>query len=301
MTSPHTEPDIQTLLTAPDGTPLHYTEWMPKLPHTDGRATILLSHGYGEHLGRYGRLARQLTAAGFRVGGCDHRGMGRSGGPRMVIDDYNTYVADLDTAQARLRQGIPDAVPAFVFGHSMGGLVALRHAQSRNTQAFKGTVLSGPLLGVGFPVPAWQIALGKVLARVAPRYHFPLQMRPELLTHDLDEQQAALADPLMPGFTTPAWFMATNRAMEQGKDQADRVCWPTLWQVGGADQVCSPAASKAVYDLLTAAHPQAAHTWHLYAGLMHEVYNERLPDREQAFADLSAWLNARLAGDIIAG
>ncbi len=295
MTVPNTAADIETLLTAPDGTPLHYTEWMPDLPHSEGRATILLSHGYGEHLGRYGRLARQLTTKGFRVGGCDHRGMGRSGGPRMVIDDYDTYVADLDTAYARLRQGIAGDVPAFVFGHSMGGLVALRHAQREHAFPFAGTVLSGPLLGVGFPVPAWQAALGKVLARVAPNYHFPLKLRPELLTHDVVEQQAALNDPLMPGFTTPAWFMATYRAMAQAHFDVAGVHWPTLWQAGGADQVCSPTESKTVYDLLTSAHPQTTHTWHLYPGLMHEVYNERLPDREQVFSDLLVWLNDRLS------
>lgn len=293
MTSPNTKPDTEDSLTTPDGTLLHYTAWQPDAHSSRPTATILLSHGYGEHLGRYGRLAQQLTAQGCGVGGCDHRGMGRSGGPRMVINDYDTYVADLDTAHARLRQGVADDIPSFVFGHSMGGLVALRHAQREHAFPFAGTVLSGPLLGVGFPVPAWQTALGKVLARVAPHYHFPLKLRPELLTHDVEEQQAALNDPLMPGFTTPAWFMATYRAMAQAQCDVAGVHWPTLWQAGGADQVCSPAASKAVYDLLTSAHPQIPHTWHLYPGLMHEVYNERLPDREQAFADLLTWLNNR--------
>lgn len=313
------KPDCEEQITVPGGLRLHYSEWQPAtMPGTNTeRATILLVHGYGEHLGRYGRLARRLTTHGFRVGGCDHRGMGRSGGTPMYVQDYADYVQDLMVAQARLQQGHEQRqsenatvkhLPVFVFGHSMGGLVALRHAQRYADKPFAGTVLSGPLLGVSFPVPAWQVMVGKMLARIMPRFHFPLHIRPELLTHDPEEQLAAATDPLLPKFTTPGWFMATNWAMEAAKQEIDKVCWPTLWQIGGADQVCSPQASRDVFTRLKAS-PElsdesssaehytdslAFHEWCEYPGLLHEVHNERSADRDRAFADLLAWLNAHL-------
>ena len=58
---------------ARDGTPTATYRWDP-----DGtpRAIVQLTHGMGEHLLRYERLAGALTAAGFAVQGQDHRGHG---------------------------------------------------------------------------------------------------------------------------------------------------------------------------------------------------------------------------------
>ncbi len=334
-------PDQEERLAGTKGIGLHFRAWLPhfgttstktktetrtEVENRDGNqteaGTVLLVHGYGEHLGRYGRLARQLTRHGFRVGGCDHPGMGRSEGSRMYIDDYATYVDGMMVAHNRLRQGVDPSVPSFVFGHSMGGLVVLLHAldYSDRSPAFAGTVLSGPLLGIGIPVPSWQVKLGNFLIRCAPRFHFPLPIRPNMLSHDEEERHAARTDPHLPGFTTPGWFFATIRAMERAREQATKVNWPTLWMIGGADRVCSPVASREVFDRLTgpdqtvqetptlvkryglsARHRQASghptqppriphHHWYEYPGLLHELHRERQADRDRALKDLVTWL-----------
>ena len=43
------------------GAKLHVTHWLPEgLP----KAVVLLAHGYAEHAGRYGHVAKRLTDAG---------------------------------------------------------------------------------------------------------------------------------------------------------------------------------------------------------------------------------------------
>ena len=46
------------------------------------RGTVLISHGYGEHSGRYLPLQEALVGAGYDIAFYDHTGHGTSGGPR---------------------------------------------------------------------------------------------------------------------------------------------------------------------------------------------------------------------------
>ena len=70
-------------------------------PDIPPRYIVLLVHGYGEHIGRYDHVAAALVAHGAVVFGPDHLGHGRSGGERVLIDDFDDVIADLATVCAR--------------------------------------------------------------------------------------------------------------------------------------------------------------------------------------------------------
>src|SRR5690606_38972747 len=61
-TLPDTLPET---LSAADGTALHLQHW----PQADAKGTVLIVHGLGEHIGRYGHVAAALNAAGWQVAG----------------------------------------------------------------------------------------------------------------------------------------------------------------------------------------------------------------------------------------
>src|SRR5437879_1282961 len=87
------------------------------------RGVVLLSHGYAEHVGRYRDFAAHLTARGLAVAGIDHRGHGRSGGPRGHCGRFDELVGDLRML-ADLAETWWPRVPRVLFGHSLGGLLA---------------------------------------------------------------------------------------------------------------------------------------------------------------------------------
>ena len=60
------------------GVPIHWERSAPGAP----RGVVLLAHGYAEHVGRYRDFVAHLAARGLGVAAFDHRGHGRSGGPR---------------------------------------------------------------------------------------------------------------------------------------------------------------------------------------------------------------------------
>ena len=84
--------------------------------------TVLLAHGYAEHSGRYAHLRSALTRAGYDVAYYDHAGHGTSEGPRARVD-VGALIRDFgDARRAALAHArTPDL---FLFGHSMGGLIA---------------------------------------------------------------------------------------------------------------------------------------------------------------------------------
>ena len=62
----------------------------PRSPHR--RYVALLVHGYGEHIGRYDHVAAALVDHGAVVYGLDHIGHGKSGGERVIVEDFDDVV-----------------------------------------------------------------------------------------------------------------------------------------------------------------------------------------------------------------
>src|SRR4051812_49234333 len=91
---------------------LYYRVWDATTP----RATVVLSHGYAEHSGRYEHVGNALAQAGFTTWALDHYGHGQSGGERASIGSLPRAVANVDALVDLATDGAAD--PTFVIGHS---------------------------------------------------------------------------------------------------------------------------------------------------------------------------------------
>jgi len=136
--------DASATFRAADGVLLHSLSWPVERP----RAVVLLSHGLGEHAGRYAALARDLAPRGVEVHALDHRGHGRSGGIRGHTPRWEALVEDFDAFAHRVMEIAPADVPLFLLGHSLGGLIAIRWLEAPPAVPLRGAILSAPLLGI---------------------------------------------------------------------------------------------------------------------------------------------------------
>jgi pimeloyl-ACP methyl ester carboxylesterase len=96
------------------------------LPHADPAApTLLYLHGTFRNL--FGNLSKinALRDAGFAVLAVDYRGWGESA---PIVPSEASIHADALRAWAELQKRQPDARRRVIFGHSMGGAVAVRLA-----------------------------------------------------------------------------------------------------------------------------------------------------------------------------
>ncbi|HST59034.1 MAG TPA: lysophospholipase [Longimicrobium sp.] len=273
-------------LRAGDGVRLHHVSWIP-----DGAppAVVLVSHGHGEHGGRYAELARHLAERGMTVHAIDHRGHGKSGGPRGHVDRFADYVRDLETWRRAVTADVPATVPVFLLGHSLGGLIAIRYLQAHPEAGFRGAILSAPLLGIAVEAPRWKVALSGVFSRVLPRLPFSNELDPSMLSTAPGYVEAYRADKLLHPTITPRLFTEIGAAMRAAFEQPDSIRIPLLVLAPTGDRVVAPEAVAR----FASACPGDVEV-RRYEGFMHEALNET--ERHRVMDDVSAWLDARIAG-----
>jgi len=264
--------------TTRDGIRLLTRHWTATAP----RAGVLLVHGLGEHSGRWEHVGEQLAAAGLEAFGWDHRGFGASAGERAWVDRWSQFHDDVEDRLAAVRAALPGK-PAILYGHSMGGLIALGYCVSDRPLPDL-LVLSAP--GIADDLAAWKHALAPILARIAPRLSLSNGIQPEMLSRDPARQEAARTDPLMLSASTTAFGARAFEEQARVRAAAGRVSIPTLVIHGLDDPIVPPAATEPLAALPTV-------TRRAYAGIRHELHNE--PEGRQILADVIAWIDDRLA------
>lgn len=266
-----------------DGMLLRGWHWTRPAP----RGVLLIAHGFGEHGGCYRHLAAVLgPAAELDVVAPDLRGHGRSPGRRGVVSAYEDLVADVRRVfdwTARARSGLP----LFVLGHSNGGQLALRLALEQPA-GLSGLIVSNPSLVLATAVPAYKLAIGRLLRKAAPWVTLDASLPADRMTRDPAMQHEHHVDPLRHSRISAPLFFGM---VEGGAALAQRTLELTtsaLILLGAADPVVDPGATRAVFDRLRCADK----TLLIYPKMLHEPLNEL--GREQVFADLLAWLMPRL-------
>jgi alpha-beta hydrolase superfamily lysophospholipase len=275
-------PTRRGTLTTRDGLALH-TQW--RTPAARPRATVAIVHGYAEHCGRYGNVARAFTDAGAAVFAYDQRGFGRSGGRRAYVEHFDQYLDDLDRFLTMVRSQGPDA-PLFLFGHSMGGLVALKYALDRRSEV-AGLMLSAPALEVNPDLAPLLRRLAQTLGRLVPT--LPTVRSPEgALSRDPAVVRAARADPLSYHGRIPARTGAELlRVGADVRSRLDALTRPFLVLHGTADSLAEPRWSRRLHARAAATDK----TLRLYEGRYHEPFHDY--GRDEVLADLSGWLRER--------
>uniref|UniRef100_A0A8C0ZTN6 Serine aminopeptidase S33 domain-containing protein n=1 Tax=Castor canadensis TaxID=51338 RepID=A0A8C0ZTN6_CASCN len=155
--------DLPHLVNA-DGQYLFCRYWKPT---GTPKALIFVSHGAGEHCGRYDDLAQMLMRLNLLVFAHDHVGHGQSEGERMVVSDFHVFVRDVLQHVDMVQKDHPE-LPVFLLGHSMGGAIAILTAAERPGH-FSGMVLISPLV-IASPESAttFKVLAAKVLNLVLP-------------------------------------------------------------------------------------------------------------------------------------
>ena len=271
-------------LQAADGIPL--VAWRWRDPLRAQKAIVVLVHGYAEHVGRYEHVVAALCGAGYTVVGMDDRGHGRSGGRRVAIRRFDSFVDDLDLL---IDTNVRENGPVFLLGHSMGGLIATRCAQRRTDLA--GLVVSGAAYKVETELSGLQRRISALLARALPDLPLVPSGKPGILSRDPEVDRRFDADPLThKGRVRVGMAFGMFIAGEDTRARASSLTLPMLVMHGTDDKLTDPAGSVAVYSAASSADK----TLKLLPGLRHEVFNE--PEGPEVIADVVAWLDARVCG-----
>lgn len=205
--------DRQTNLASPTGATINLYS---RRAETPVRAVVQINHGLAEHAARYARFADFLAGRGCHVYAHDHRGHGRTTAPDAPPGKFAgaegtaKVVADVAAVHDLISSEHP-GLPVVVFGHSMGGLVALdfvlRHSERVHAAAVWNANFSAGLSGrMALAVLAWErFRLGSDMpSRLLPKLTFrawgravPNHRTPfDWLSRDPAEVDKYIADPL---------------------------------------------------------------------------------------------------------
>lgn len=277
-------PYHEAYFTTSDGIRLFQRRW---LPDQDALAVVVVVHGFLEHSGRYADLAERLTSHGLAVYALDLRGHGKSDGPRAMVYSFDEYLRDVETLLQRAGEQQPGK-PVFLFGHSMGGLIALWVAIRRQGE-LSGLITSGAAVRLGARAFPWLRRLAIVAGWLLPRVRL-VRMGSGMLSRDPAVADDFRRDPLVfhgrfP-LRTGAEIIRAGRALEP---RLDELRLPLLILHGTGDVVTDPLGSREAH----ARARSSDKTLCLYEGLYHDVTHE--PQREKVVADLVAWLDARIS------
>ncbi|MEO5852861.1 MAG: alpha/beta hydrolase [Nocardioides sp.] len=275
-----------------DGTSLATFSWEEV---AEPRGIVQIAHGIAEHALRYDRLAKSLTAAGYRVHANDHRGHGRSVTSAAGLGHFGEpgfpgLVADVAAYGHRLVDGA-EGLPVFLIGHSMGSFAA-QAVIVDHPDLYAGAVLSGStaldVLAQGMAAADGPAGLEAFNAGFEHRTGY------EWLSRDEAEVDRYVADALagfdLPDDAVPALFGVAPRLAEPTVLAGIRSDLPLLLVSGSDDPL---AGGGRLVELLGQRYQQAGVLdvrITIYPGARHEIFNET--NRDEVTADVVAWLHA---------
>jgi alpha-beta hydrolase superfamily lysophospholipase len=269
---------------ATPGPTLYFNATFPA--DSDPRAVVGLIHGFADYGGRYAHVARAWAERGLATIAVDLRGHGRAEGPRGSCLRFREYHDDVSELKELVRERTGE-LPAFLFGHSFGGLVAACDVLESPAR-WKGLVLTAPNFRVAVKVPPLKRLAGHVASRLLPWFSLPAGVRGSDLTHDSAIARAYDVDPLVFKNVRSRWFTEMLIAQTRVMANAASLKMPLYIAMGTEDRVADFATARAFYD----AAGSADKTWDPREGLYHEVLNE--PEWPQTAQRIADWMLARV-------
>ncbi|MHB0754062.1 alpha/beta hydrolase [Polaribacter sp. M15] len=129
-----------------DGEEIFYYNWKIK-ESQEIKGIVQISHGVGEHAGRYKSIAKKLRKHGYEVYANDHRIHGKSAKSHDHLGFYDgeDYFTDAILDMRKLTEIIKNEHPnkkIILFGHSMGSLLS-REYITEHREDFEALILSG--------------------------------------------------------------------------------------------------------------------------------------------------------------
>jgi alpha-beta hydrolase superfamily lysophospholipase len=260
-----------------DGTRLAYRAW----PLAGAQITFAVTHGLGEHAGRYAPFAAAMARRGMGTFAVDTRGHGRSPGQRGHVDAWTQWTDDIGSFVREVEgQVAGEVVPV---GHSFGGAAMLSAALAGKLSKSRRFIVSSPALKAKVVIPQWKMNLGEMASKVMPRLSMSNEVDAGTLSRIGAVVTAYRTDPLVHSKISARHYTEWQRAAQDALARAGDIKLPFLILAGTDDQLIDPAGSQTL-------HKRAPETseLRLLEGRYHEPFNDS--DSDEVFDIIERWL-----------
>ncbi len=267
-----------------DGVKLFYRAWRGD----ETAPTLVLLHGLGAHTGWFIDMGNELHARGLTVYAMDHRGFGRSEGPRGHVRDGAVYLRDISAFLAEIHKRHA-ASPLFILGHSMGGIFALNVAaddSARERPLLAGVILMNPWIDDQSKVSPASVASLVVSGMLGSSRPFRGAGGVETMTTNPEARTMLGEDQRWVREQSASFLYQITRMRLGVMTRARRTRLPALVIQCEKDLAVVPAATRRMYDALASADK----TWKSYPNFGHDAEFE--PERAILDDDIAQWIKA---------
>lgn len=266
------------------GLELYCQSWHPQ---EQTQAVVILVHGLGGHSGLFSNAVQYLVPQGYEVYAFDLRGHGRSPGQRGHINAWSEFREDLHEFLHYIETH-RSGCPCILWGHSLGGTIALDYAL-RAQDSIQGLIVTAPALG-RIKVPRTKLAIGRLLSHVFPRFSLQLGLQNNLGSRDPAVLSTYVDDPLRHAYGSARlateFFATVNWIYKHAPD----LQIPLLIMHGSDDQITLPEGSRTFFQQVIFEDKEHRE----YPGNYHDLYVDI--DYHQVLSDLENWLERHLDG-----
>lgn len=266
-----------------DGLNVFLRYWLAADPQAP---VLVFLHGLGAHTGWFIDFGNELNARGLTVFMNDHRGFGRSEGPRGHTRDATVYPRDIAAFLAEVQRRRPGA-PLFLLGHSMGGIFAVHTAVADAKDgrgAVRGLILVNPWIKDVVKVRLTQVVPGLVSGMLGSDTLLVLPPNIAGMTDDPRATEMLNADTYWVRNQTRSFLYQVSRMRLALSGLAPRLRLPVLVIQTEGDTTLSQPATRAFFDRIGSADK----TYKTYPRLAHDFEFDR--DRSALDDDLADWI-----------
>lgn len=248
----------------------------------------LFTHGQGDYAERYAEVLHPFTERGIRCILTDLPGHGRSLGKRghLRLKDVDAIISyNLELA---------GDLPVGIAGHSMGGLLTLRHL----ALSLRGELplpsfcwVNGPLLHPANGHPEWFVQIAHKIAKLLPTKTIGTKVTTEQCSRgDANDDRAPKLSELGHHRVSLSWGSRLIEAAELVQTTLPSATFhnPFLLTQGLDDQICPPEFAHKLFQQLQWPKKE-------YIGLdamRHETFAE--PHRQILFDKLADWIDREI-------
>lgn len=261
------------------------------------RGCVIVVHGLDENANRYRSMAKEaLVPAGFTLVVPDLPGFGQTPGPRGVSTEEACLEVIDQTVEMMKTQ--TKGMPIFLYGHSMGGNLALNYLLNKEERieadgsvsfvanpdnVFHAAIISSPWLKLQRKLPDFLMKIIRFLGGILPKATISNGLKMEQLCNDHKLLQDREQDKLCHGrisfkLLADIW-QAGLRALQYGQN----LHLPLLLMYGSADQIVSPDAIESLAGKLPTYMNSVR-----FDGFMHEIHN--MQERDAVYETMLEFL-----------
>jgi alpha-beta hydrolase superfamily lysophospholipase len=235
--------------------------------NNDPTYNIIIIHGLGEHSGRYKEFASFFIKKNIGVFSFDLIGHGKSDGLKGHISNIKDFTDSIEEVLIQVRKRFINT-PIIIFGHSLGGCLALNYLIERKSKEISLAIISSAWIETEIQIPKYLLIIQKVIHILFPKVRLSNRLDTKDLSKDIKIIDKYKNDSLVHDRISLNLLSEINKTIEKIKNKDYNIEIPVLIIHGKKDKIISYKGSELISKKIKDSKLK------LYDNVYHEPHND---------------------------